>query len=182
MKGPSRTKSVRPGFARCARTERAMHQVKCQCGAVLVSSGQPGRIESVQTVNRCPSCKPDERHASPKEGQAKALLLVVIESPFQGLGANVAYARLCMRDSLKRGEAPIASHLLYPQVLEDAEPEDRQLGMAAGFAWGIHAQLVAVYTDRGVTPGMQRGIEWAQEHKIPLAFRSLHPGGVGAEW
>lgn len=157
------------------------HQIKCQCGAIVLTSGKGDRVESVQTVSRCQNCKPDpkpQRHASPDEGQAKALVRVVIESPFQGLPVNVAYARLCMRDSLRRGEAPIASHLLYPQILEDATVEERKLGMAAGLAWGTQAQLVAVYTDRGITPGMVRGIEWAQEHGIPLAYRSLEKDGV----
>ena len=40
--------------------------------------------------------------------------LVIIESPYAGdIEANVVSARACVRDSLSRGEAPIASHLLY---------------------------------------------------------------------
>lgn len=42
--------------------------------------------------------------------------LVILESPYAGnIEKNVAYARACVRDSLSRGEAPIASHLLYTQ-------------------------------------------------------------------
>ena len=38
--------------------------------------------------------------------------LVIMESPFAGaVQQNVHYARLCLRDCLLRGEAPIASHL-----------------------------------------------------------------------
>ena len=45
---------------------------------------------------------------------------VIIESPFKGNtpaeeAENIAYAKEVMRDSLYRGEAPFASHLLYPQ-------------------------------------------------------------------
>ena len=48
---------------------------------------------------------------------------VIIESPFKGNtpaeeAENIAYAKEVMRDSLYRGEAPFASHLLYPQMLE----------------------------------------------------------------
>ena len=49
--------------------------------------------------------------------------LVILESPFAGdVKRNTAYARAALRDSLLRGEAPIASHLLYTQdgVLDDA--------------------------------------------------------------
>lgn len=54
------------------------------------------------------------------------LRLVIVESPYAGdIEANVAYARRCLRDSLARGEAPIASHLLYTQegVLRDDVPD-----------------------------------------------------------
>ena len=41
---------------------------------------------------------------------------VIIESPYAGfVKRNEDYARECLRDSLMRGEAPIASHLLYTQ-------------------------------------------------------------------
>jgi len=41
---------------------------------------------------------------------------VIIESPYAGdIEVNLKYAKLCILDSLKRGEAPLASHLLYTQ-------------------------------------------------------------------
>lgn len=83
--------------------------------------------------------------------------LVVIESPYAGnVGLNVAYARAALVDSLHRGEFPIASHLLYtqPGVLDDDNPEERQLGINAGLAWAEHAQLTAVYVDLGISAGM----------------------------
>ena len=41
---------------------------------------------------------------------------VIFESPYAGnVEENVAYARAAVRDSLLRGELPIASHLLYTQ-------------------------------------------------------------------
>lgn len=58
--------------------------------------------------------------------------MVIVESPYAGdIERNVAYARACIADCLKRGEAPFASHLLYtqPGVLDDGVPaEDRWLG------------------------------------------------------
>jgi hypothetical protein len=62
---------------------------------------------------------------------------VIIESPYAGdVDANLIYARECLRDSLKRGEAPLASHALYTQegVLNDDDPDERKLGIEAGFA------------------------------------------------
>lgn len=86
---------------------------------------------------------------------------VILESPYAGdIDANVAYARACVRDSLSRGEAPIASHLLYtqPGVLRDEVPEERQWGIDAGLAWGSVAEATVVYADRGITRGMEYGI------------------------
>jgi hypothetical protein len=55
--------------------------------------------------------------------------LVVLESPYAGdVDANVEYARACVRDALQRGDAPIASHLLYtqPGILRDEVPAERE--------------------------------------------------------
>ncbi len=85
----------------------------------------------------------------------------------------MAYARECLLDSLRRGEAPLASHLLYTQVLDDEVAEDRELGMSAGFAWNRHAELVAVYEDLGVSRGMRAGISIAEALGIPVEYRSI---------
>lgn len=105
--------------------------------------------------------------------------LVVIESPFGhptkvGMEENAAYGRMCMRDSLKRGEAPYASHLLYTQCLDDLKTDERKQGMEAGFAWGRAAQHVAVYIDRGVSKGMLEGIKRHQAAGKTIEFRSIN--------
>lgn len=102
--------------------------------------------------------------------------LVIVESPYAGdVEANVAYARACVRDSLARGEAPIASHLLYtqPGILDDDIPEERQWGIDAGLAWRVVADASAVYTDRGISRGMRHGIGAARGAGVPVEFRSL---------
>jgi hypothetical protein len=102
--------------------------------------------------------------------------LVVLESPYAGdVVANETYARAAMRDCLLRGEAPIASHLLYtqPGVLDDQIPEERMLGINAGLVWGRYAETTVVYTDRGISRGMQYGIERAEHEGRPVEFRAL---------
>lgn len=99
---------------------------------------------------------------------------VLIESPYSGnIGQNKAYAWDCVKDSLNRGEAPFASHLFYTEVLNDFLLPERLLGMEAGFIWGQQAQLVAVYTDLGISSGMEHGIARAQAQDIPVEHRSL---------
>lgn len=87
---------------------------------------------------------------------------VIIESPYAAapehdVESNVAYARRCVRDSLARGEAPIASHLLYtqPGVLDDDVPDERTQGIAAGLAWAEAAEAIVFYIDHGWSKGMK---------------------------
>ena len=100
--------------------------------------------------------------------------LVILESPLKGdYARNRAYARACMLDSLKRGEAPFAGHLLYAQegILDDTVLEQREMGIAAHLAWTGAAGLVAVYCDLGISDGMTRGIERAKERGISFTCR-----------
>jgi len=103
--------------------------------------------------------------------------LVIIESPYAGdVEANTAYARACVRDALLRGESPIASHLIYtqPGVLDDDVAEERQLGIDAGLAWRRVADASVVYTDLGISPGMEYGIAAAKEAGLVVEWRSLY--------
>lgn len=112
--------------------------------------------------------------------------LVIIESPFaakkpdgswdpEGVEENLRYLREAMRDCLLRGEAPYASHALYtqPGVLDDRIPEQRKLGMEAGFAWNTRADASVLYVDRGISSGMQAGIENAMKAGRTVEIRRL---------
>lgn len=105
---------------------------------------------------------------------------VVVESPFAGnfvqRWLNRRYTRRCLYDCLKRGESPFASHLLYtqPGVLRDGIAHERKLGIDAGLAWAFCAEATVVYTDRGISPGMQFGIYIAQGAGRPVEYRTLH--------
>lgn len=109
---------------------------------------------------------------------------VIIESPFAGdTETNIRYARACVRDSLDRGEAPYASHLLYtqPGVLDDTNPDEREWGINAGFQWRAAAHYTVVYTDLGISRGMQYGIDDAVQnigHRVE--YRTV-PGWVEDE-
>ena len=88
---------------------------------------------------------------------------VIIETPFRFQGTNDGmnkrqYMREALRDSLNRGEFPFGSHYIYPLVLNDNDPADRDLGISAGLAWHSVADKMAVYEDLGISPGMIVGI------------------------
>jgi hypothetical protein len=106
----------------------------------------------------------------------KRIIPVVVESPYKGnIYINRAYARQCLRDCLFRGESPFASHLIYTQsgVLDDSIEEERNLGIEAGLEWGKFAAKTIVYTDLGVSIGMQYGINRAQNEGRMVEYRTL---------
>jgi hypothetical protein len=83
-----------------------------------------------------------------------------------------------MRDSLLRGEAPYASHGLYtqPGVLRDEVPEERELGIQAGFAWRERADLTVFYIDYGFSSGMNLALRTCLDLDLPFEIRSCHKG------
>lgn len=106
--------------------------------------------------------------------------LTIIESPYAPSDnytteQHVEYAQMCMRDSLMRGEAPYASHLLYtqPNVLDDTIPEQRKLGIDAGFAWRKCAELTVFYVDLGISKGMELGLEDCKKKGLPYEVRRI---------
>lgn len=104
------------------------------------------------------------------------MIRVTIESPYAGdVEANVAYAKRCVCDCLRRGESPYASHLFFTQsgLLDDLKPEERRLGIEAGLAWQRSSNVVAVYVDRGISEGMRQGIAAAAERGANIEVRSL---------
>jgi hypothetical protein len=114
----------------------------------------------------------DQGHA----GKDRSMRRVIVESPYAGdIETNVEYARRCVRDSLLRGEAPIASHLLYtqPGILDDDVPAERQHGIDAGLAWRSVALASVVYTDYGISRGMEYGIDAAKDWHVPIEYRTI---------
>ena len=99
---------------------------------------------------------------------------VIIESPYAGdVERNLIYARRALRDSLHRGEAPLASHLLYTQVLNDNIEEERALGIAAGLEYRGVTEWAAFYMDYGMSDGMRYAMELYKREKITTVQRFI---------
>lgn len=104
-----------------------------------------------------------------------------MESPYAapteaGVEANKQYARRAVADSLARGEAPLASHLLLTQLLDDNDPAQRQLGIEAGLAWYRVADKCVVYADRGISDGMREGMKRAVVCGVQIEVRGIGNG------
>ena len=122
---------------------------------------------------------------------------VYIETPYNGtpeeIKRNVNYAQLAMYHSLSLGEAPFLSHLLYTQTpthvgtqfekvtkhgfVRDEDSDTfgvgRQEAIDAACAWRLACDKTVVYTDLGITRGMEYGIEHAKKIGNPIEYRSL---------
>lgn len=122
-----------------------------------------------------------ESHELLKSNENKELVKVVLESRFsaaniEDLVRNKKFTLACMRDCFLKGEAPYASHVIYAQthILDDFISEERALGMHAGFLWGDLAFKTVVYTDLGISSGMEMGIERAKKQGREIEYRALN--------
>jgi hypothetical protein len=103
---------------------------------------------------------------------------VFICSPYRGdRDRNADYLEAAITDSLGRGEAPFAPHGLYPQWLDDDDLSQRELGIACGLAFLNVCDLIAIYTDLGMSEGMRAEERYATMIGTPIEYRS-----AGAPW
>jgi hypothetical protein len=81
---------------------------------------------------------------------------------------HVTLARAACREVLRAGDAPFAPHLLYPDLLDDEDQEERALGMSAGRAWLVASDEVLVVGP--VSDGMRQEIDDALARGIPVRY------------
>lgn len=103
-----------------------------------------------------------------QEERQKRKRCVFICSPFAGdITENTKKAKQYMQFAIKAGVTPFAPHLLYPQVLDENDPEQRELGLCLGIIWLYKCNELWVF-GRRITNGMQREIAKANKRGIPV--------------
>lgn len=96
--------------------------------------------------------------------------IVYICSPFAGdIDANVKAARAYSRFAVEAGYIPIAPHLLFPQFLNDTDPQERQLGLFFGNALMSKCSEVWVF-GKNISSGMEAEIERAKWKNYRLRY------------
>ncbi len=100
---------------------------------------------------------------------------VYVASRYAGnVERNVAAAIRCCRFIIRKGCMPVASHLLYPQVLDDGKPEERELGTQFGLALLALCDEVWIFTDgSGLSPGMEAEEHGAKKLGKPIRYFDL---------
>ena len=111
-----------------------------------------------------------ERRKRRKRSAAKHRKKIYVASKYAGnVTENVERAIRCCRYVIDRGFMPIASHLLYPPILNDAIPRERELGIKFGLALLALCSEIWVFTDRGkISFGMEREMKEARRLGIPV--------------
>lgn len=107
--------------------------------------------------------------------QSKIGPRLFICSPYQGdVEKNVKVAKWLCRHALDCGYSPFASHLLYPQILDDKLEEDREKGLSCSFAFLAVCDEVWVYHQNGISSGMRAEWEQAELWKKKITFVADH--------
>ena len=94
--------------------------------------------------------------------------LIYVASPYAGdVQKNTEFAKEACRHAMSEGHAFFAPHLLYPAILDDNQPQERQLGINMGLAMLSHCDELWCYGDR-ISHGMMEEIAEADRLGIPI--------------
>lgn len=94
--------------------------------------------------------------------------LIYITSPYAGdVEANMAFAKAACRYAMEQGCTPIAVHLLYPQLLNDAVPTEREAGIRMGLRVLEACDELWLCGER-LSTGMQVELDAAKRMEIPV--------------
>ncbi len=105
-----------------------------------------------------------------EEKQKKKKKIVFICSPFAGdIEGNTRRAKRYGRFAVIEKAVPIIPHLMYPQFLEENDPEERQLGIDMGLILLGKCQELWVFGSR-ISSGMSAEITKAKRWNISIRY------------
>ena len=94
---------------------------------------------------------------------------VYVASRYAGdVETNVKAAIGYCQKAIEEGYMPIASHLLYPQMLDDNDPAERELGLLFGLS--LLAICDEVWVCGSISSGMEQEILEARKLKKPIRY------------
>jgi len=98
---------------------------------------------------------------------------VFVCSPYSGdIEENTKRAASYCRKEIMDGNVPFAPHLLYPQILDEHNPEERKLGISLGLEMMKHCDELRV-CGGSITEGMLIEIQYwcADLGRGPVRFK-----------
>lgn len=114
-------------------------------------------------------------------GKASAFRpLVFLCSPFAGdVAGNTEKARAFSRFAVERNCIPVAPHLLFPQFMDDADPNQRDLAVFMGLV--LLSKCLELWVFGGVvTAGMSVELAKAKQRDIRIRYFTEQLEEVGA--
>ena len=94
--------------------------------------------------------------------------MIFIASPYAGdVKKNIEFAKQACHYVINTGNAFFCPHLLYPQVLDDNNPDERKIGIDNGKQFLLKCDELWAFGDR-ISCGMFEEIEFARENGIPI--------------
>lgn len=94
--------------------------------------------------------------------------IICVASPYAGdIENNTEFAKRACRHVMEQGHAFFAPHLLYPAMLHEDVPAERQLGLDMGLATLSACDELWCYGDR-ISHGMMQEIAEADRIGIPI--------------
>lgn len=119
-----------------------------------------------------PDPTPHEALTNIMKGEKKPAFkpLVYICSPFSGdTKTNIKRAQDFCRFALDKGNIPLAPHLMFPQFMDDENPEERELAIFMNIVLMGKCQALWVLGDV-VSKGMSIEIEKAKKRRQPVRY------------
>lgn len=94
--------------------------------------------------------------------------IIYVASPYAGdIPKNTGFAKKACRHVMNEGHAFFVPHLLYPQLLNDGNPQERQAGLDMGIAMLSRCDELWCYGNY-TSSGMRFEIEAADKLGIPV--------------
>lgn len=99
--------------------------------------------------------------------------LIYVCSPYRAKSRgeqqrNIEYAEHLTRLAVFSGGTPVTPHLYMTKALDDWDPLEREIGMAAGRRLLLHCDEIWVGQKYGISEGMKAEIELATKAGIPV--------------
>lgn len=105
-----------------------------------------------------------------KQTELKERPKVYIVSRYAGdVENNVASAIRYCRFAINKKKMPIAAHLLYPQIVDDNNPDEREIGTMYGLALLALCDEVWCFGET-LSPGMEQEIKEAKRLGKPIKY------------
>lgn len=98
---------------------------------------------------------------------------IYVASPYSGdIERNTEYAKNACRFVIKQGYAFFCPHLLYPNILQENNPKERQLGLDMGLAMMESCDELWVF-GKHISKGMAMEMKRAKEINMPIVYQKF---------